>query len=147
MPACWVAGQVKDVEPPLGWLDTIYGEEAFPEGHGLYMVPCGFNTDNVVVKWAPLLLGTEEYVSIHGLRFWLFGFEFTLLAPGPERRAIDALAGQAYRPNGVTIDGTGTRINFAWESGPGSGEIGLQLVQSFPSTTAGETGDAYADSR
>jgi hypothetical protein len=120
--------RMKGIEPPLGWLETIYGDEAFPEGYGLYMVPCAFHTDRVIVKWAPLLLATEGYVSIHGMRFWLFGFEFTLLAPGPEPRAVESLTDQSYRPNGVTIDGSGTRIAFAWDDGPGSREIGLQLA-------------------
>jgi hypothetical protein len=120
--------RMKGIEPPLGWLEIIYGDVAFPEGFGLYMVPCAFHTERMIVKWAPLLLETEEYVSIHGLRFWLFGFEFTLLAPGPEPRAVESLKDQSYRPTGVTIDGSGTRIAFAWDDGPGSREIGLQLV-------------------
>ena len=61
--------RMKGIQPPLGWLETIYGDEAFPEGHGLYMVPCAFHTDRVIVKWAPLLLATDGYISIHGLRF------------------------------------------------------------------------------
>jgi hypothetical protein len=120
--------RMKGIEPPLGWLETIYAREAFREGHGLYMAPCAFHTERAIVKWSPLLLGTEDYISIHGLRFWLFGFEFALLAPGPEPRAVESLKDQMYRPNGVTIDGSGTRIAFAWDDGPGSREIGLQLV-------------------
>jgi hypothetical protein len=69
------------VEPPLGWLETIYGDEPFPKRHGLHFAPCAFTADNVIVKGGPLLLGNDDYLSIHGLRFWLFGFEFTLALP------------------------------------------------------------------
>ena len=64
--------------------------------------------------------GDGSVVSIHGLRFWLFGFEFTLLAPGPEPRAVDALHGQAYRPAALMVEGSGVCIRFAWNDGPGS---------------------------
>jgi hypothetical protein len=123
-------GQLKDVEPPLGWLEVLYFKEPFPEGYGLYWKWTGepFQADRIIVKWAPLMLGSGDYVSIHGLRFWLFGFEFTLLAPGPEERAVESLAGQAYRPTAVTLDSPGIKISFAWDSGPGSPEIGIRIV-------------------
>ena len=120
--------RMKGVEPPLGWLETLYREESFPPGHGLYWARSGFTADNVIVKWSPLLLATEDYVSIHGLRFWLFGFEFTLLAPGPEPRAVDALDGQACRPAALTVEGSGVCIRFAWKDGPGSEGIVLGRI-------------------
>jgi hypothetical protein len=124
--------RMKDVEPPLGWLETLYRGEPFPPGHGLYWKPPAsgepITADRTIVKCSPLLLVTEDYVSIHGLRFWLFGFEFTLLAPGPEERAVEALGRQAYRPAGLTIDGTRTRVSFAWKDGAGSREIEARFV-------------------
>jgi hypothetical protein len=126
------AKRLKDVEPPLGWLDILYLNEPFPDGYGLYCCVRGLGkvliADRTIIKWAPLLLGTEDCIAIRGLRFWLFGFEFALLAPGPEPRAVEALGALAYRPSGVMIDGAGKPIGFAWGSGAGSGEIGLQLI-------------------
>ena len=63
----------------------------------------------------PLILDTGEQPHIHGLRLHLFGFRFTLLATGYQPRANDAMARQSYRPNGCVMDGSGTRVNFAWE--------------------------------
>ncbi len=117
--------RMKDVEPPLDWLETIYRNEPFPKGHGLYWAPGPFTADNTIIKWGPLLLANGDYLSIHGLRFWLFGFEFTLLAPGPEPRAVEALRGQIYRPSSLTIAGSGTRIRLTWTEGPASAGITL----------------------
>lgn len=124
--------ELKGVEPPLDWLQTVYGQQPFPDGFGIYCLsPQGdevFTIDRSIVKLMPLLLDTEEQTAVHGLRLWMFGFRFTLLATGGQPRAIEAMAGQSYRPNGFTIDGSRTRVNFAWASGPGSGEIGLRFV-------------------
>lgn len=114
----------KDVEPPFDWLEILYRQKLFPDGHGLYCAMPGpgkaLTADRTIIKWAPLMLEGEELISVHGLRFWLFGFEFTLLARGPEPKAVDALRRQAYRPNGFTVMGPGVRIRFVWKTGPGS---------------------------
>jgi hypothetical protein len=121
----------KGAELPTDWLGRLYGQRPFPAGHGLYCAKPGpgevFTADRSIIKWGPLLLTTGEFVSVHGLRFWLFGFPLTLLAPGPEPRAVEALAKQAYRPEAITIDGAGTRVEFNWDFGPGSGEIRLRM--------------------
>ncbi len=124
--------ELKGVEPPLVWLETLYRGKAFPKGFGLYsQSPQGdeaFTVDRSVVKLMPLVLDTEEQTDVHGLRLWLFGFRFTLLATGGQPRAVEAMAGQSYRPNGFTIDESGTRVNFAWNGGPGSGEVGMRFL-------------------
>ena len=123
--------QAKDVEPPLDWLETFYGQP-FPDGFGLYcQAPVGdelFTIDRSIVKLTPLEVDTRGQTDIHGLRLWLFGFRFTLLATGGQPRATDAMAGQSYRPNGCVLDGSGTRVNFAWDSGPGSKEVAMQIM-------------------
>jgi hypothetical protein len=58
----------------------------------------------------------------------LFGFRFNLLATGLQPRAVEAMAAQSYRPNGCVLDGSGTRVNFAWDNGPESGEVAMRLV-------------------
>ena len=124
--------ELKDVEPPLDWLQTLYEGKAFPDGFGLYCDPPKgedvITVDRSIVKWSPLILHTEEQTVVHGLRLWLFGFRFTLLATGPQQRAVEAMAGQSYRPNGCVLDGSGTHVNFAWADGPGSAEISVRLV-------------------
>ncbi len=120
-------GVFKDVEPPMDWLHILYRRMAFPERHGLYWESPGLGevltTDRSIVRWTPLILEGEDLISVHGLQLTLFGFRFTLLATGPEPNAILSLAGQAYRPAGLVAEGSGARIEFSWESGPGSGEI------------------------
>jgi len=112
--------RIKKVEPPLGWLRILYQRETFPPGFGLYFAQASkdITADKTIIQWAPLLLGTEEYLTIHGLRFWLFGFEFTLLAPGPEPKAIESMREQMYRPASLTVQGASVRIQFAWRDGP-----------------------------
>ena len=120
------ASHLKDVEPSLDWLESLYHGQPLPDGHGLYFKssPEVITADRTIVGCRPLVMKTDERgISVHGFRFWLFGFEFTMLAPGPEPRAIDALRDQAYRPNGLTVLGSGMRIRFVWETGPRSGGI------------------------
>jgi hypothetical protein len=123
--------QVKDVEPPLDWLRILYGAP-FPEGYGLYcQVPHGderFTIGPAIVRMTPLILDTDEQTDIHGLQLHLFGFRFTLLATGYQERALEAMADQSYRPNSCVPDGSGTRVNFAWDDGPGSPEVAMRIM-------------------
>ena len=124
--------ELKGVEPPLDWLEMLYEHKPLPDNFGLYSEDPGrdeaVTIDHSVVKWGSLVLHNEIDTTVQGLRLFLFGFRFTLLATGPQPRAVEALAGQSYRPNSFTIDGAKTRVNFAWDSGPGSGETGLRFV-------------------
>jgi hypothetical protein len=118
----------KDIQPPLEWLEILYRGKAFPAGFGLYFTSPEVAPDATIIKWSPLMLQTPGMITVHGLRFWLFGMYVTLLAPGPEPRAIDALDGQRYRPEGITVAGSRTRIDFRWKSGPQCPGIVLGLT-------------------
>ena len=118
----------KDAAPPLEWLEILYRGKEFPEGFGLYFTSPEVAPDATIIKWAPLMLQTPGLITPHGLRFWLFGMHFTLLAPGPERRAIEALDGQRYRPEGITIAGCRTCVDLRWKTGPRSPGIMLGLT-------------------
>ena len=124
--------ELKGVEPPLEWLQILYDDRPFPVGYGLYCrEPRGqevFTVDHSIVKWSTMILQNEVQKVVHGLVLHLFGFRFSLLATGPQPRAVEAMAGQSYRPNSFIIDGSGTRVNFAWATGPGSGEVGVRFV-------------------
>jgi hypothetical protein len=76
----------------------------------------------------PLIFNTEDQLDIHGLQLHLFGFRFTLLATGGQPKALRAMAGKSYRPNGCVLDGSGTRVNFAWDGAPRSGEVGMRIM-------------------
>jgi hypothetical protein len=123
--------QVKDVEPPLDWLETLYSAP-FPEGFGLYCeAPQGderFTIGPAIVRMRPLIFDNEVQLDIRGLELHLFGFRFTLLATGDQPRAFDAMAYHCYRPNSCVLDGSGTRVNFAWKSGPRSGEVAMRIM-------------------
>ena len=124
--------ELKDAEPPIDWLDIIYRGKPFPEGFGLYsMEPQGdtvIKVDQSICNYGPLILQNERGKIVHGLMLQLFGFRFNLLATGPQPRAVDGMSGQSYRPNGCVLDGAGTRVSFAWDSGPGSTEVGMRFV-------------------
>jgi hypothetical protein len=135
--------KVKDVEPPLDWLETLYGAP-FPDGFGLYcQPPMGderFTIGPAIVRVTPLIFDSEEQLDIQGLLLHLFGFRFRLLATGQQPRAFEAMTGHSYRPNSWVLDGSGTRVNFAWDSGRGSGEVAMRIISSGPWADHGAQG-------
>jgi len=124
--------ELKGVEPPLDWLETMYEGKRFPDNFGLYAAaPQGgetFTIDRAIFRCSPLVLQNELGTVVHGAKLHLFGFRFVLLATGPQPRAVEAMAGHSHRPNGCVLDGSGTRVSFAWDSGPGSGEVAMRFV-------------------
>jgi hypothetical protein len=124
------SGSMKRMEPPFDWLKILFEGGAFPDGHGLYNIPAGpteiIVADHDILQFTPFF--TEDFTTVCGIRAWFFGVEFDLLLvnlPSGVRTSFD---GALYRPAGLRVEGNNSRIDFAWESGPGSGEIVLRRI-------------------
>jgi hypothetical protein len=60
---------------------------------------------------------------VGGLRLWLFGFEFVLLAAHLAPGVPTMFDASSYRPGAFREVGTGSEIPFRWRNGPQGEEV------------------------
>ena len=95
--------------PPENGLRTIYRDEPFPPGWGLYMSGDQSRIDHHVLQ----VLAVGHPTGIVGLRMWLFGSLFTLVLTD-EHDVFPELATATYRPKKIVTAKTRNGIVFSW---------------------------------
>ena len=115
---------MKDVQPPFGWLETLYHEERSPRDMDCIGSPGGFtaDTDHHQMVAVPAGERTISYPSTacgssclgSSLRCWRRGLN-------PKRSTL--FESQAYRPAGLTVMGSGAGSISRGKTGRAAGIV------------------------
>jgi hypothetical protein len=110
---------MEGVDPPLEWLDILYGRKDFPFGHGLYWQPTELEGVALDGRDEFELMPRIYNQKLIGLRAWFFSPQIALLMENFQAGTVPG----HYRPVGLRVDGCYKRIVFAWKNGSEDPEI------------------------
>lgn len=120
--------------PPVDWLKVLFANAALNKPLGLYYINQANDemilSDQNVLMFMPLMLNNPH--EIVGLRVWLFGFEFALLAEPLPRNIVTMFDHADYRPGGLRLEGSNNFIVFDWKNGSGSPAINFRSHAAKP---------------
>jgi hypothetical protein len=122
---------------PHDLLRILFEGEPLRSPKGLYLASgkSGIvETDHRILK-ASVLYSTIGLEAIVGLRVWMFGLEFGLMAFGVSfTNPPKVFEYAACRPAGFVAEGNNVRIQFAWRDGPGSAEAVFTYLGERPNS-------------
>ncbi|MGA2033856.1 MAG: hypothetical protein ABSG68_16540 [Thermoguttaceae bacterium] len=121
-------GTLKGICPPKHWLDILFCNGRFPAEQGLY-VRAG--TPGVVFATDPSILKMEvlhEQNFVVGFRVLVFNFQFILVLASLPPQPPAMLEHAQYRPQGIVVQGSNTRIQIAWQDGTAGDELVVKWV-------------------
>lgn len=122
--------------PPTDQTRVLFGKEKFRLYKGLYLHGGSpekpINTDEDVLKTAELHISGFEVLV--GVRVWLFGFQFDLVAAGVSFGMPMAMKHASYRPAGLSSAGSNVLIEFEWRDGPQSAVLVFDDLGEMPGT-------------
>lgn len=129
-------GDRKGKSIPFDVLRILYGKDKFRLHKGVYLHRANpekpILTDGRVLKTSALhYCGFEVLV---GVRVWLFGFQFDLVAFGVAFGMPTALKETSYRPAAISSPASNVRIEFTWADGPQSEEVVFEYLGERPAS-------------
>jgi hypothetical protein len=123
--------------PPTELTQVLFGMEKFRPYKGLYLhgesPDKPINTDGNVFKTSALHISGIEVLV--GVRVWLFGFQFDLVAFGVSFGLPRAMRDASYRPAGLSSVSSNIQINFEWRDGPQSPIVVFDYLGERPAPT------------
>jgi hypothetical protein len=120
--------------PPTELTRVLFGKEKLLPYKGLYLHGGSpdkpIYTDGDVFKTSALHISGLEVLV--GVRVWLFGFQFDLVAAGVSFGMPTAMKDASYRPAGFSCAKSNVLIEFGWRDGPRSPVVVFDYLGERP---------------
>ena len=117
-------GSIKTERATSEWLQILFESAPFPRGHGLYV---GAGTPGKVFSTEPSVLKAEVVSDaqdvVIGFNVWVFNFSFLLVLASLPAERPPVLEHTHYRPRGIVVHGSDTKIQFEWRNGDGGDDL------------------------
>lgn len=109
----------KGVCPTIEWLKCLFQDAPFPAGQGIFWQPTEIEGltahDWSELEFHPLMSLDGQQVG--GMRVWLFGLRFDLVAANLDPDPLSPYSPDRYRPGRVQLFGRSDSIRFDWKTG------------------------------
>jgi hypothetical protein len=129
-------GDRKGKSIPSDVTRVLYGKDNFRPYKGVYLHGASpvkpILTDGIVLKTSALHYSGVEVLV--GVRVWLFGFQFDLVAFGVSFGMPAALKETSYRPAAILSPASNVRIEFTWADGPRSEDVVFEFLGERPAS-------------
>jgi hypothetical protein len=103
----------------------LFQGKEFPSGQGIYWQPTEIKGltggDRSELELHPLMSRNGQFVL--GLRAWLYGLRFDLVAANLAPEVGSPFSADRYRPGRVQLFEYGGSLSFDWKAGPSGNEI------------------------
>lgn len=118
-------GALREVAPPVEWLETLFSGRPLPSGQGLFVfhgdAATRFLVDHHVLrvqvmsgKSFDVNGGSVDVSAVIGLRMWVFGIEFRFFAANVDKD-WSVKGGMSYRPGRLVGGRRGTQsLELEW---------------------------------
>jgi hypothetical protein len=127
-------GRREGKPPPTELARVLFGMDKFRPYKGLYLQGGSpekpIITDGDVLKTSALHISGFEVLV--GVRVWLFGFRFDLVAAGVSFGMPTAIKDASYRPAGLSSASSNVLIEFEWRDRPQSPLVVFDYLGECP---------------